>query len=429
MTHAEELIPGSDGRPHIFDTIKIPLYKPDGSRNGMVILGRDITDQRQLETQLRQAQKMEAIGHLAGGIAHDFNNLLTPIMGYAEMAAAAVPNGDPLTPKLAGIIKAAHKAKALTQQLLSFGRRQSITTEVIDLNEVILSFNTILRRTIRESIRIDLILDPEGSFIKGDNTQIEQIILNMTVNAQDAFDGSQGRITIETCKMQMDGENALMHPGMAPGEYVLLSFRDNGCGMGNEVIHHIFEPFFTTKQAGHGTGLGLATVYGIVKQHDAHISVISHEGEGSTFNIYFPTCAQVPLMEPHVTPAPGKKFTDEISVLLVEDNEMVRDLVQEMLSEFGYTVMAAADPHQAIELLSSSDAQIDLLVSDVVMPGMNGPELYEQLLVQMPSLKVVFISGYPINPSLRGGILEEEINYLQKPFTAEALLERIQMVM
>lgn len=387
------------------------------------------TERDQLELQLRQAQKMEAIGHLAGGIAHDFNNLLTPIMGYAEMAAAKIPAGDPLEPKMGGIIAAALKAKELTQQLLSFGRRQSIVSEVIDLNEVILSFNTILRRTIRESIRIDLTLDPEGSFVKGDRTQMEQIILNMTVNAQDAFNGAQGRINIETCRMFMDGENARMHPGMLTGEYVLMSFRDDGCGMSAEVISHIFEPFFTTKQVGHGTGLGLATVYGIVKQHDAHISVTSHEGAGTAFNIYFPRCSQVPLMLTPVASQLSKKAVGEVTILLVEDNEMVREMVQEMLTGVGYTVLVASDPHHAIDLLATSTARIDLLVSDVVMPGMNGPDLYEQLVVQIPTLRVVYISGYPINPSLRGGNLEEGVNYLQKPFTTEALLERIHMVL
>ncbi|MDD2899904.1 MAG: ATP-binding protein [Desulfuromonadaceae bacterium] len=429
LTQTEETITESNGTERIFDTIKIPMYRNDGSQDGLVIVGRDITDHRQMEIQLRQAQKMEAIGHLAGGIAHDFNNLLTPIMGYAEMAAAAIPSGDKLAPKLNGIITAAHKAKALTHQLLSFGRRQSIASEIIDINEVILSFNTILRRTIRESIRIDLVLDPEGSFIKGDRSQIEQIILNMTVNAQDAFDGSQGRINIETCKMWMDGENARMHPGMVPGEYVLLSFRDNGCGMSAEVISHIFEPFFTTKQIGHGTGLGLATVYGIVKQHNAYISVISREKEGTTFNIYFPVCAQVPLMVTPPAPSERSAVAGEATILVVEDNKMVREMVQEMLTDHGFTVLTAADPNQAIELLAHTSVQIDLLLSDVVMPGMNGPELFEQLIVQIPRLKVVFISGYPINPSMRGGRLEDGINYLQKPFTAEALLERVNQVL
>ena len=383
----------------------------------------------QMELQLRQAQKMEAIGHLAGGIAHDFNNLLTPIMGYAEMAAAAIPAGDKLVPKLNGIMAAAHKAKDLTQQLLSFGRRQSITTDVIDLNDVILSFNAILRRTIRESIRIDLVLDPEGSYIKADRSQMEQIILNLTVNAQDAFNNDQGRIIIETCRVQMDGENARIHPGMVPGEYMLLSFRDNGCGMSADVMNHIFEPFFTTKQVGHGTGLGLATVYGIVKQHDAHISVTSSENGGTTFRIYFPCCALLPLVQPEAAVVAKSSNAGKATVLVVEDNEMVREMVSEMLSGVGYTVVTAADPHSAIELLAGNSARIDLLVSDVVMPGMNGPELYEQLAVRIPDLKVVYISGYPINPSIRGGMLEDEVNYLQKPFTAEALLERIRQML
>ena len=419
-----------------YDVSVDPVRNTAGEITGAVHIVSDISaikqaeeEREQLEKQLRQAQKMEAIGHLAGGIAHDFNNLLTPIMGYAEMATAAIPNGDPLAPKLAGITLAAQKAKALTQQLLSFGRRKSIAAEIVDLNEVILSFNTILRRTIRESIRIDLVLDPEGTYIKGDHTQIEQIILNMTVNAQDAFNGSQGRIRIETCKTFMDGENARIHPGMIPGEYVLLSFRDNGSGMSADVLNHIFEPFFTTKQVGHGTGLGLATVYGIIKQHGAHISVTSHEGEGTAFSIYFPVCEKVPQMVLQAAALPDRKITGKISVLLVEDNDMVREMVQEMLTDYGYTVMSAADPHRAIDIVAHRTTPFDLLVSDVVMPGMNGPELYEHLVVQSPSLKVVFISGYPINPSLRGGVMGEEVNYLEKPFTAEALLERINLVL
>lgn len=383
----------------------------------------------QLEVQLRQAQKMEAIGHLAGGIAHDFNNLLTPIMGYTEMAVNSIPANDPLLSKLSGILAAANKAKDLTQQLLSFGRRQTINTQTLDLNQVILSFNDILRRTIRESIHINLLLDPEGSAIKADRSQIEQIILNLTVNAQDAFNGGHGRINIETCRVWMDGENARLHPGMAPGEYVLLSFRDNGCGMSAEVANHIFEPFFTTKPVGHGTGLGLATVYGIVKQHDAHISVSSHEGEGTTFTIYFRSCAQLPLLQPQVAALTRSEKNGLATILLVEDNEMVRKMVQEMLEGLGYVVIVASGPDRAIELFNGCSDTVDLLVSDVVMPGMNGPELYEQLVTKMPSLKVVYISGYPRAPGLRETSLGEDINYLQKPFTSEALQERIRQVL
>lgn len=386
-------------------------------------------EREQLELQLRQAQKMEAIGHLAGGIAHDFNNLLTPILGYAEMIAARLQPGDQFESKVAGIAAAAHKAKDLTRQLLNFGRRQSDSTEVIDLNEVILSFNAILRRTIRESIRIDLLLDPEGSFIRGDRSQMEQIILNLTVNAQDAFNGNQGRITIETCKVWMDGESARLHPGMAPGNYVLLSFHDNGCGMSADVLNHIFEPFFTTKQAGHGTGLGLATVYGIVKQHDAHISVTSRVGEGTAFLMYFPVCNQLPQVQPPAAGLPRNRAAGDGTILVVEDNEVVREMVCEMLEGIGYTILSAGDPQKALELLSREDVRIDLLLSDVVMPGMSGPELYEQLVVGRPDLKAVYISGYPVNPALRGGALEDEVSYLQKPFTAEALLERIRQVL
>jgi PAS domain S-box-containing protein len=427
MSQSEETVDMAQGQPRTFDTIKIPLYKDDGSRRGMVILGRDVTDQRQMELQLRQAQKMEAIGHLAGGIAHDFNNLLTPILGYAEMVANRLPGGDPLVAKVAGITAAAHKAKDLTQQLLSFGRRQAITTCVIDLNEVIESFYIVLRRTIRESIRIDLQLDPEGAYVTADRSQMEQIILNMTVNAQDAL-GGKGNIAIETCKVFMEGENVRLHPGMVAGEYILLSFRDTGCGMNSEVLTHIFEPFFTTKLAGHGTGLGLATVYGIVKQHNGYISVTSRENDGTTFRIYLPASVLLPLIKAEDVVSATLKGDGDRTVLVVEDNEMVREMVREMLVGYGYTVLTAADASRAIEVVSGHRGHINLLVSDVVMPGMSGPELFEQLVVRIPDLRVVYISGYPMNPSIRGGTLEEEVNYLEKPFTAEALLERIRTV-
>lgn len=383
----------------------------------------------ELEMRLSQSQKMEAIGHLAGGIAHDFNNLLTPILGYAEMAVASIPDSDPLLTKLSGIIAAAHKAKDLTRQLLSFGRQRPVSAEAVDLNEVIISFNDILRRTVRESIRIDMVLDPEGAYIKADRSQMEQIILNLTVNAQDAFNGVHGRINIETCRVSMDGESLRMHPGMAAGNYILLSFRDNGCGMSADVVSHIFEPFFTTKPIGHGTGLGLATVYGIVKQHGAHIAVTSHVREGTTFNIYFPCCEQPDSSKPQITVAGPCMLSGDATVLLVEDNEMVREMVREMLEAAGYRVIATADPHRALALIAGNSAVVNLLVSDVVMPGMNGPELYERLVLHAPSLKVVYISGYPMNPAMRGGTLEDEVSYLQKPFTAEALLERIRQVL
>ena len=427
LTHSEETITTEQGSSRILEAIKIPIYMSDGSRRGLVIVERDVTDQKQMEMQLRQAQKMEAIGHLAGGIAHDFNNLLTPILGYAEMVANRLPAGDPLETKIAGISAAAHKAKDLTRQLLSFSRRQPIAASVIDLNEIIESFYMVLRRTIRESIRIDSRLDPAGAYVNADRSQMEQIILNMTVNAQDAL-GGKGQIAIETCRVFMEGEDVRLHPGMVAGEYILLSFQDNGCGMGSEVLSHIFEPFFTTKATGHGTGLGLATVYGIVKQHNGYISVSSRENEGTTFRIYLPVTAVLPVSKPTDVELAPRQAGGGRTILVVEDNEMVREMVREMLEGYGYTVMTAADPGRAIEMISNNRPRIDLLVSDVVMPGMSGPEMYEQLVEQLPGLRVVYISGYPMSPSIRSGTLEEEVSYLQKPFTAEALLERIRLV-
>ncbi len=382
----------------------------------------------QLEMQLRQAQKMEAIGHLAGGIAHDFNNLLTPIMGYAEMVAAGMAADDPLIPKLAGVIAAAHKARELTGQLMNFGRRPALVSEVLDINEVIRSFHAILQRTVRENISLELMLDQEGSYIKADRSQIGQIILNLIVNAQDAI-SDQGRIVIETCKVRMDAEDARLHPGMLPGDYELFRFQDNGCGMTGDVLEHIFEPFFTTKQVGHGTGLGLATVYGIVKQHDGHISVTSREGRGTTFSIYFPGCAPAPVVQLQAVAPVRRMAAGAVGILLVEDNGLVRETVGEMLKTAGFTVFSVAGPYTAMELIAANSVRVELLVSDVVMPDMSGPELYEQLLVTIPDLKVVYISGYPINPGTQAGAHEDEVLYLQKPFTAEALLERIMQVL
>jgi CheY-like chemotaxis protein len=249
------------------------------------------------------------------------------------------------------------------------------------------------------------------------------------VNAQDAMGEKQGKIKLETCRVWMEGENIRLFPGMVKGEYILLSFSDNGCGMPQEVLEHAFEPFFTTKPAGHGTGLGLATVYGIVKQHNAFIGATSRMGEGTTFNIYFPAVTSEKDSALHEHQLPEGKRLGEGTVLLVEDNEMAKDMVDEMLTKMGYSVISSTDPQSALHLMEHDHPPIDLLISDVVMPGMSGTELYEKLLVMLPELSVIFISGYPINPSHRGGTMENEINYLQKPFTAEALMERIRQVM
>ena len=285
----------------------------------------------------------------------------------------------------------------------------------------------ILRRTIRENISIDLQLDPAGSFINADKSQMAQILLNLTINAQDAIN-DQGRIIVETRKVRMDADDAHLLPGMPPGEYVLFTFQDNGSGMTDEVLNHIFEPFFTTKRAGLGTGLGLATVYGIVRQHDAHISVTSREGAGTVFRIYFQGCSPPASNQKQAGRTGRDRHVGAATILLVEDEEMVREMVREMLESTGYTVFAVDGPQAAIRLLADN-TRIDLLVSDVVMPEMNGPELYELLVMKIPDLKVLYISGYPFSQDPRSGMGENEVQYLQKPFTAEILLGRVMQLL
>ncbi|QEM70286.1 PAS domain S-box protein [Geobacter sp. FeAm09] len=396
-----------------------------------IAIGRFRVEERRnhLEVQLRHVQKIEAIGQLAGGIAHDFNNLLTPILVYAEMMRNKLASDDPLRSKVQGIISAACKARDLTQQLLSFGRKQMLTIQPVDLNGIIGTFQDILRRTIRESIAIKIRLAPGTVAILADRGQIEQVLLNLAVNAQDAITGN-GTITVETGHVVLDNEYARLHPGMRPGPYALLAFSDNGCGMDDETLVHIFEPFFTTKQVGHGTGLGLATVYGIIKQHEGYITVRSGRGEGTTFCLYLPLSRHEPAItepEPDVAAAGGAPGGGNIMV--VEDNDMVREMAVELLESAGYRVLVAGHPAAARELARRNGAAIDLLVTDVVMPEMNGKDLYGYLHESLPELRVLYISGYANEPFVHDGTLEEGIDFLQKPFTAERFLERVRQAL
>jgi PAS domain S-box-containing protein len=398
-----------------------------------IAIGRVREEQRNrhLEEQLRHMQKIEAIGQLAGGVAHDFNNLLTPIFVYAGMIRRNYPEGDERIQKVDGIISAAHKAKELTQKLLSFGRKQMLCMEVLDLNEVIDSFHDILRRTIREDIAIEVLrYAPGRAHVLADRGQIEQILLNLAVNAQDAISGN-GTVCVETGHVVLDDEYARLHPGARPGAYLLLSFSDNGCGMEDEVLRHIFEPFFTTKATGHGTGLGLATVYGIVKQHEGYIEVMSRVAEGTTFKIYLPESTIEATQEDVPQPAPKDVHhgPTDTTILVVEDNEMVREMAVELLESFGFRVLVAEGPSRALEIVDSYVGHLNLLVTDVVMPEMNGPELYERLLPRRPGLPVLYISGYTSDVVIRSGTLEEEVNFLKKPFTTEQFMARIRQML
>ncbi|MDO9308893.1 MAG: cache domain-containing protein [Deltaproteobacteria bacterium] len=413
-------------RPATPGTAEISLIEQASAFAGIAIeRSRNEVEREELEHRLSQSQKMEAIGHLAGGVAHDFNNLLTPIILYADMLKRALPNDEKLLSRVDGIIGASHKARDLTQQLLSFGRKQVMQMQVIDLNDAISSFYAILRRTLRESIDINLRLSSQAAVIRADRSKLDQVILNLAINAQDAISDT-GEIVIETGQVMIDDEYARLHPGMRAGDYILLSFSDNGCGMNDETLRHIFEPFFTTKPVGHGTGLGLANVYGIVKQHNGYIAAVSTEDSGTIFKIYFPLVDEQPGRSDVILAGPASDYSGSETILLVEDNEMVRGMTAELLEGLGYRVYVGEHPEQALELVRRIPEKIDLLITDVVMPGMNGQQLFERISAERPEIdRVLYMSGYTNNIIVNAGALEEGIHFLQKPFTLDALMAKV----
>jgi PAS domain S-box-containing protein len=382
----------------------------------------DITDRRSLEMQFRQAQKMEAVGQLAGGVAHDFNNLLTAIIGYARFALERGADGEQRR-DLEEIVKAAGRAAALTKQLLSFSRRHVMETVSIDLNLLIVDMVTMLRRMIGEDIELTTSLGPDLSVVRADRGQLEQVLMNLVVNARDASVGG-GSILIETRAVTVDAPPP--HPELKPGSYVTLTVTDNGCGMSDETKIRLFEPFFTTKPRGQGTGLGLATVYGIVMQTGGAIDVESEPGRGSSFTVYLPT-EKGPA---HAVDRPlePQRATATATVLLVEDEQAVRELVRIILERAGYSVVEAANADEA-ETLFAAMRSIDLLLTDVVMPGVSGFELFNRLHTQLPSLRVLFISGYTDYAMFDATIVERDLAFLEKPFSAEGLVAKVREVL
>ena len=380
-----------------------------------------------LEEQMRQMQKIEAIGQLAGGLAHDFNNLLTPIFVYAEIAKRSLNEEDPNRKKLDGILSSAHKAADLTKKLLTFGRKQMLNREVLELNDVIVSLLDLLQRTIRANIGIKTTLTNFGAPIFADRGQIEQILINFAVNAQDAIKGN-GTIVIETGNVMIDDEFVGMNPGIKAGPHVLMSFTDDGCGMSDEVLSHIFEPFFTTKPVGQGTGLGLATVHGIVKQHSGYIKVVSQAGRGTSFLLYFPRSAGKVKLDGGGPTAAGKtEWKDKrATILVVDDNETIREMALELLQSSGYHVLLAETPVQALQMVEAGGNSIHLLITDVVMPEMSGPELYERMAEKCPLLPVLYISGYTFDVKVHNPSQHERVSFLPKPFTSEQLLAGIE---
>ena len=400
------------------------VFSEKGDYLGRRACNRDVTERRILEQQLSQQQKLEGIGLLAGGIAHDFNNMLLPILFCAEMIGEQHPE-DELTRKRSGmILEAANRAKDLVRQLLTFSHKQELQFQSLDLNEVIGGFSGMLRRTIRENVELREQLSGTPCGIMADRIQIEQILLNLAVNAMDAISGN-GRIVVETGHVVLEDEYCHLHPGTVPGKYVLLAFGDSGCGMSDATLAHIFEPFFTTKPTGSGTGLGLSTTYGIVKQHGGNIDVSSTVGAGTTFRIYLPSVeSSAATCAPEIAQAAGA-LPRNGNILVVEDNAMVLEMVREVLERSGYLVLAASHPEEALEMMRTRSEPMDLLLSDVVMPQMSGPELHERLNELLPGLRGLFMSGYASSQVVHKGALREGVNFIAKPFTSEELLAKV----
>jgi PAS domain S-box-containing protein len=387
----------------------------------------DITERKRLEDQYRQAQKMEAVGQLAGGVAHDFNNLLTVINGFSEMMLAGLPPADPHRGAVEEIYKAGERAALLTRQLLTFSRKEVVKPRVLDLNAVVEGAARMLRRLIGEDVRLDAALATDLDRVKADPGQVEQVIMNLAVNARDAMP-TGGRLTVETADVELDAGYARQHAGVAPGRYVLLAVSDTGHGMTPEVQARIFEPFFTTKAQGKGTGLGLATVFGIVKGAGGHVGVYSEVGRGTTFKVYLPSAGRPTDPAADGQGLPGL-LTGTGTLLVVEDDEQVRGLTRMALETLGYTVLEAPGGPEAVHLAGAHAGPIDLLVTDVVMPGVSGREVAEAVRMGRPGVRVLFVSGYTDDAVIRHGVLTAEMAFLQKPFTLAALGEKVRAVL
>jgi two-component system cell cycle sensor histidine kinase/response regulator CckA len=403
------------------------IRNSSGAVIGSVSIARDISEEIRLEAQLRHAQRMESIGRLAGGIAHDFNNLLSPILGYSEMLLSEFSPKDPRYEDLMEIKGASSRAKALTRQLLAFSRKQVLTMQKVDLNQVISEFEGILRRTIRENIEIVVDLSQSPSTVRADISQIEQILMNLAVNAQDAMPQG-GRLTITTKAVEPQEVRNELHPKSKKGFYVLLEVSDTGCGMDTAIQKSIFDPFFTTKEKGEGTGLGLSTVHGIVEQHGGTVHVQSELGRGTNFRILFPCIGpRAPGVVSTPLPQPVKGGNE--TVLVVEDDESVRNVVCSILAKHGYRVINAGDALECQNLTDDANRSIDLLITDIVMPEKTGWELYQHLLTVWPQLKVLYMSGYTDDVIAHHTVADKEIDFIQKPFTVQTLTEKVREIL
>ncbi len=395
------------------------------NNTAVIVSFTDISERKRLQYELIQSQKMESLGHLVGGIAHDFNNILTPIMINTEVMLYSTDKDDIKHKQLKEIMYASNIAKDLIAKLLAFGRKQIMEFKFIDLNETISNLMQIIKSTIAKNIEVNLNVSCHDPIINADITQIEQIIMNLILNANDAMPNG-GTLNIETNFIEIDENYSSIYSEIIPGNYIMLTVSDTGVGMGEEIQKHIFEPFYTTKGQGKGTGLGLSTVYGILKQHNAYIRFYSEINRGTTFKLYFPAVKKDKIFP--------KKIIKEINpekynILIVDDSEQIKDIAVKILKKAGFNTMSATHPKHAIDLSLKSNRKIDLLLTDVIMPDMNGAELVIEMLKFIPDLKYIYMSGYTEDVISHHGVLQKDTNFLQKPFSANKLLEKIENVL
>ena len=386
-------------------------------------VGRDLTERHQLRQQVQQMQKIEAIGQLAGGVAHDFNNVLTSILGFAELAAGVMPADAPGRMELGEVAKAANRAAALTRQLLAFARRQLLRPEPLDLGAVVQGMAAMLVRLIDGQVEFHFARSSDLWVIEADKVQLEQVVLNLVVNARDAMPQG-GRVTVETRNVQVDETYCAAHPAIAPGEYVLLTITDTGIGMSDDVKVRLFEPFFTTKASGKGTGMGLPTVYGIVKQSGGYIWVYSEQGRGSTFKVYMPRSRRM-LPSAQASPANDDVLSGTETVLVVDDQDDIRRVASQVLRRNGYSVLTASCRDEVMAIVADRTVHLDLLLADVVLPVVTGPEIAAEAIAVRPDLRVLYMSGYTANTMLRTGVLEAGMALVEKPFSGAALLRHV----
>lgn len=422
-----EVTSPATGETGLFETTKVPLFDSSGEVTGVLGVSRDITEKVRLQDQLAHAQKMESVGRLAGGVAHDFNNMLSVIIGEAELLKEDIPANSPFQASLDEILKAGYRSADLTRRLLAFARKQTIAPKVLSINEGVNTTLKMLKRLMGEDIELLYQANPDVWPIMIDPSQLDQILANLCVNARDAIEGT-GKVTIETGNAAFDDEYCRLHPGYVPGEYVTLIITDDGCGMDKNTLQHIFEPFYTTKKIDKGTGLGMATVYGIVRQNNGFINVYSEVGKGTSIKIYLPRhTMQVQEREEKIVDEKVPKGSE--TILVVEDEPAILDMIQQVLLRLGYSVFPAGSPSEAIRTAQNHSGGIDLLLTDVIMPEMNGRQLTEKIQADFPGIKTLYMSGYTANVIAHHGVLDPDVAFIAKPFATRDLAVTLRRVL